>query len=66
LPGDLGDSKMHRIYYNLAQSQFFCEIAPNYSIIIWRNQAFLLTLRQNINDAIWKNQLLVVKKKRRG
>ena len=40
--------------YNLAQFQLFCEIAPNYSVIIWRNQAFLLTLRQNIDDEITK------------
>lgn len=37
----------------MAQSQLFHPIAPNNNIIIWRNRAFLLTLRQNINDAIW-------------
>lgn len=46
----------------MALSQLFCKIAPYYNIIIWRNQIFLLTMRQNINDTIWKNRLLVVRK----
>jgi len=56
--------KKNRPFYahNLALSQLFCKIAPYYSIIIWRNQIFLLTLRQNINDTIWKNRLLVTDK----
>ena len=41
-----------KMNYNLAQSQLFYEIAPSYRVIVWRNRTFLLTLRQNINDAI--------------
>ena len=33
------------------------QIMPKYSVIIWHNLMFLLTLRQNINAVIWKIQL---------
>jgi len=33
------------------------QIAPKYIIVIWHNLMFFLTLRQNINAKIWKNQL---------
>ena len=32
-------------------------IMPKHGVIIWRNLMFLLTLRQNINEVIWKIQL---------
>ena len=39
----------------MAQSRLFYEIAPIYSIIIWRNRMNFLTLRQKINtNEIWK------------
>ena len=30
----------------MAQSQLFCKIAPYYSVIIWRNRAFFVTLEE--------------------
>ena len=34
----------------MAQSRLFCEIAPVYRVIIWRNRLFFVTLRQIINN----------------